>query len=85
MSSLPKITYDVQRMSEDMAERGWNLLEWGRRAGLADMTVARFLRGERQTAKTCKALATAMGYSPRRYIIRRTQSGPLRQLESVAR
>jgi transcriptional regulator with XRE-family HTH domain len=85
MGSLPKIAYDTQRLAEDMAERGWTMQEFARRAGTADMTVARFLRGERQTAKTCKALATAMGYSPRRYIIRRTQSGPLRQLESVAR
>lgn len=63
------IRFDGQRMAEDMALRGWNKLELAQRARVADMTVIRFLRGERQTAKTAKKLATALGYSVRRYLI----------------
>jgi len=56
-------------MAEDMALKGWNKLDLARRAGVADMTVIRFLRGERQTAKTAKRLASALGHSIRRYMI----------------
>lgn len=56
-------------MAEDMALRGWSKLDLANEAGVADMTVIRFLRGERQTPKTAKKLALALGYSARRYLI----------------
>jgi transcriptional regulator with XRE-family HTH domain len=62
-------TYDVQLMFEDMAVRGWNKNVFSQRAGVADMTVIRFLRGERQTAPTAKKLADALGHSVTRYLI----------------
>ena len=52
-----------------MAERGWLPVDLARRAKVSHMTVHRFLRGERQTARTAKKLATALGHSVRRYLI----------------
>jgi len=63
------VQFDSQRMAEDMALKGWTKLELAKRARVADMTVIRFLRGERQTAPTAKKLARALGYSVRRYLI----------------
>lgn len=61
--------YDVQLLAEDMAIKGWNNKTLGLRADLSDMTVIRFLRGDHQTAGTAKKLASALGYSVRRYLI----------------
>lgn len=63
------VRFDAPRMAEDMALRGWSKTDLARRARVSDMTVIRFLRGERQTAKTAKKLATALGYSTRRYLV----------------
>lgn len=62
------ISYDVDRLVEDMALRGWPAAEVARRAGVSDMTVLRFLRGECQTTKTAVKVAKAMGYPVRRYL-----------------
>ena len=56
-------------MAEDLALKGWSMVDLARKAGVADMTVIRFLRGERQTAKSARKLAKALGYSVRRYLI----------------
>ena len=64
-----KPSYDVERMRDDMAIKGWLPVDLARRAGVADMTVYRFLSREAQTAKTAKKLAEALGYSVRRYLI----------------
>lgn len=61
--------FDAQLMAEDMALKGWTKLDLATRARVADMTVIRFLRGERQTAKTAKKLAGALGRPLRRYLI----------------
>ena len=63
------VQFDAQLMAEDMALKGWNKLDLAKRAKVADMTVIRFLRGERQTAPTAKKLARALGHSLRRYLI----------------
>jgi transcriptional regulator with XRE-family HTH domain len=71
MSTAAKpVAFNTQLMAEDMALKGWHKLDFARRAGVADMTVIRFLRGERQTAPTAKKLAEALGYSLKRYLIR---------------
>lgn len=61
--------YDVPLMQADMRLKGWIPIDLARRAKLSHMTVGRFLRGERQTARTAKKLATALGHSIRRYLI----------------
>lgn len=63
------VRFDAQRMAEDMALRGWSKLDLAKRARCADMTVIRFLRGERQTPKTAVKLSRALGYTVRRYLI----------------
>lgn len=63
------IRFDAQLMAEDMAMKGWTKLDLATKAGVADMTVIRFLRGERQTAPTAKKLARALGHSVRRYLL----------------
>jgi transcriptional regulator with XRE-family HTH domain len=63
------IEFNVQLMAEDMTNHGWNKAELAKRARVADMTVIRFLRGERQTAPVAKKLAKALGYTVRRYLI----------------
>lgn len=66
------VRFNEQLMVEDMTIRGWNKLDLARRAKVADMTVIRFLRGERQTAKTASKLARALGHTVRRYLISST-------------
>jgi transcriptional regulator with XRE-family HTH domain len=56
-------------MAEDMAVKGWTRAEFARKAGVADMTVYRFLSGVHQTNPTAKKLARALGHSVRRYLI----------------
>lgn len=62
-------TYDVARLRDDMAGKGWLPVDLARKAKVSHMTVSRFLSGERQTARMAKRLAEALGYSVRRYLI----------------
>lgn len=66
---LPKPTYNVALILEDMAAKGWLPAHLARKARVADMTVYRFLSGESQTAPTAKKIADALGRSVRRYLI----------------
>lgn len=62
--------FDVARLRDDIAERGWMPTDLARASGVSDMTVSRFLRGEYQTARTAAKLAKALGRTVRRYLIR---------------
>lgn len=65
------MTYDIPKMIEDLAERGWDQTDLARESGTSVATVSRFFNGEYQTAPTAKRLAQALGYtSARRYIVR---------------
>ena len=66
---MTRATYDIARLAEDMAARGWLPAELARRAGVSKMTVSRVLRQAAQTAPTMAKLADALGYSTRRYLI----------------
>lgn len=61
--------FNATLLADDIALRGWLPIDLARKARVADMTVYRFLSGERQTARTAKKLAGALGYSVRRYLI----------------
>lgn len=76
--TLRKPSYNVQRMLDDMALLGLLPTDIARRARVSDMTVGRFLRGERQTAPTAKRIARALGYSIRRYLIPSETAGAIR-------
>ena len=51
-----------------MASKGWDIKDLARSADISNRTVYRFLNGEIQTIRTVKKLATALGYSVRRYL-----------------
>lgn len=69
MANEPRVCFNAQLLAEDMALRGWNKDELAQKAGVSDMTVIRFLRGDSQTAKTAHKLAKALGHSVRRYLV----------------
>lgn len=73
MSSIARsrITYDIDRILEDMSEKGWMNTDLAKEAGVSDMVISRFLRGERQTPRALKKIASALGKSTKRYIARR--------------
>ncbi len=64
------VSYDVDKLRWDMAERGWLPTDLARAAAVSDMTVSRFFSGERRTARTAAKLASALGKSTRRYLVR---------------
>ncbi len=77
MSTTSPARFDCDRLAEDVTLRGWLPIDLARAAGVADMTVYRFLRGERQTPRTAKKLAEALGHPLERYLIqRRTELVP---------
>ena len=70
MHNVSGPTYDVGLIQDDMAARGWLPVDLARAAGISHMTVARFLTGERRTARMAKKIAKAFGYSTaRRYVV----------------
>jgi plasmid maintenance system antidote protein VapI len=62
--------YDVRKMRQDLAERGWLPRDLARAAGVSDMTVSRFLNSTRANPRTADRLARALGFTARRYLIR---------------
>ena len=63
--------YNVDLVKQDMDLKGWLPVDLARasRPPLSHMTVGRFLRGERQTARTAKKIARALGYDVGRYYV----------------
>lgn len=66
----PRVSFNSQRLAEDIALKGWTMRDTAKASGVCDMTVARFLRGEFQTARTMTLLARALGRPAGRYLIR---------------
>ena len=66
-SRKPKARWNVERITGDMALKGWNTSALARAAGISPKTADRFLRGQVQTAKTATRIAVALGYSAKRY------------------
>ena len=66
--SEPSSLYDVALFRSDMTARGWLPIDLARAAKVSHMTVSRFFSGERQTARTAKKLADALGHGLRRYL-----------------
>jgi transcriptional regulator with XRE-family HTH domain len=74
MANMPRVEFNTQLLVEDMALKGWTKLDLAKAAGVADMTVIRFLRGDSQTAPTALKLAKALGRSVKRYVITSTDA-----------
>jgi len=64
-----RVSYDLSKIREDMALRGWNARDLARIAGVSQSGVSKFLRNQAQTAKMATKLATALGFGVRRYLI----------------
>jgi plasmid maintenance system antidote protein VapI len=62
-------SYNVDLMRADLAEKGWLPAHLAKAAGVADMSVYRFLNGEHQTPPMAKKLAKAMRRPVRRYLV----------------
>lgn len=65
----PTPIYDVALLKADMTAKGWLPIDLARKASISHMTVSRFFSGERQTARTAKKLADALGRQLRRYLV----------------
>lgn len=65
---MQRIQFDTAQMAFDIAAQGWDYKTLAKKSRVAQSTVTRFLSGQSQTAPTCKRLATALGYSVRRYL-----------------
>ena len=66
------ITYDVVRMQQDMAGKGWQATDLAKkcRPEVAISTVTRFFRREFQTPRIAKRLSKALGHPPDHYMVR---------------
>jgi transcriptional regulator with XRE-family HTH domain len=62
--------FNVALMSDDMTAKGWLPIDLARHAGVSHVSVGRFLRGERRTARMAKKLAEALGQELGRYFMR---------------
>lgn len=58
----------VWKIEADMFHRGWNKRDLARAAHISESTLARFLAGQYQTAKTLKRISLALGQSPHHYL-----------------
>lgn len=66
--------FNVALIRDDMTALGLNIVALARRAHLSHMTVSRFLSEERQTAKSAKKIARALGHDVDRYLIRSSEA-----------
>lgn len=71
-NTRPRARYDLRRLTDDMAAKGWMMFDLAREAGVHNVTVTRFFRAKNpvQTPKTAKKLSRALGRSPGYYLIR---------------
>jgi transcriptional regulator with XRE-family HTH domain len=63
------LRFDGQKVAFDMAGKPWDVQELAHKARLSERTVYRFINNEVQTLATARALAKALGFSVKRYLI----------------
>lgn len=68
------VKFNWQLMAEDAAAKGMQPIDVSRKAGVSDMSVLRFFRGEQQTARMAKKIAKAINRDLERYVIRSRES-----------
>lgn len=64
-----RITYDTDRIREDISLRGWMQNDLARAAGVSEQAISYFMSGRVQTARTAGKIARALGYTVKRYLI----------------
>lgn len=67
------VRFDGTKVAYDMTAKTWEIADLARNSGLSVRTVYRFINGEVQTRKTAKAIAAALGFSIRRYMVEASQ------------
>jgi hypothetical protein len=65
------LKFDTALILADIADQGLSPRTVALRAKVAPTTVGRFLSGTHQTNKTAKALAKALGFTVKRYLVTR--------------
>ncbi len=63
------IQFDPGKMAVDAAQKGLTTAALAAAAGLSVRVVQYYLRGQYATTATNTALATALGFSPARYVV----------------
>jgi transcriptional regulator with XRE-family HTH domain len=63
------LRFDGQKVAFDMAGKPWDVQELAKKARLSDRTVYRFINNELQTLATARAIAKALGFSTKRYLL----------------
>lgn len=67
MQPSRRARYNVTRLLEDMAIKGWTSAQLARASGCHPNTISSFLHGTIQSPKTAAKIAHALGYTPKRY------------------
>jgi len=67
--SADRPSYNVPLIVADMSAKGWLPTDLAAAAELSDMTISRFLNGQRQTPRTAKKIARALRKSLTRYLV----------------
>lgn len=67
------LRFDGSKAAYDMAAKGWEIVDLARHSGLSVRTVYRFVNGQVQTARTARAIAKALGFAVRRYLVEAPQ------------
>lgn len=62
------VEFDVAKLKQDVASKGWLPEDLAKAAGVSPMTVSRVFRGQRHNPRTWQRLAKALGFSVRRYV-----------------
>jgi hypothetical protein len=70
----PVVEFNRQLMAEDAAAKGFTKLIWSQKAKVSDMSVIRFLRGERVKADTVAKLVKPLKQPVERYIVRKSRA-----------
>ena len=60
--------FNTGLLQQDMAKLGWQPADLAEHAEVARSTVSRFIAEIHQTNRTARKLASALGYSVRRYL-----------------
>jgi ribosome-binding protein aMBF1 (putative translation factor) len=69
-SETHRVEWNRTLMREDQAAKGWNDIDLARAAEVHQTTVWRWFAGALNSPRLAKRLAKALGFSPRRYVLR---------------
>lgn len=78
-STVPRVVWNRTLMRADQAAKGWNdsdladQAKWPKRRGakarIHQTSISRFFSGKSDSPRLAKAIASALGFSVRRYVV----------------